>query len=86
MVYEWNETSIAYQELGRNGQGRYLRRWARRLRMEGIPPADTIFIAYVSFGVDLQRQQMGVEVIVTNDRKLAATIRSQLTRLHDQFV
>src|SRR5262245_22611305 len=35
-------------------KGRYLRRWARRLREEGFSPEDAIMIAYGSFGLDLQ--------------------------------
>jgi hypothetical protein len=66
-------------------KGRYLRRWARRLRAEGVSPEDAVVIAYGSFGVDLQRQRIGVEVIVTNDAKLAATVRVRFATLRDQF-
>ena len=66
-------------------KGRYLRRWARRLRAEGVSPEDAIVVAYGSFGVDLQTQRVGADVIITNDAKLAAIVRVRFDTLHDQF-
>jgi hypothetical protein len=51
-------------------KGRYLRRWARRLRELRFAPEDAIVVAYGSFGIDLRLSSIGVEAIVTNDLKL----------------
>ncbi len=53
-------------------KGRYLRRWARRLRDFGFSPEDAIVIAYGSFGVSLDRMSIGVNVVVTTDLKMSA--------------
>lgn len=66
-------------------KGRYLRRWARRLRAESFSPEDAIVIAYGSFGLDLQLQRIGVEAVITNDFRLATNFRARLTALENYF-
>lgn len=50
--------------------GRYLRRWARRLRDFGFSHEDSVILGYGSFGVDSRRQTFGAEVIVSTDQPL----------------
>jgi hypothetical protein len=57
--------------------GRYLRRWARRLRDCSFSREDSVILAYGSFGVDDQHQTFGVEVIVSTDQPL-------IRRYHEQ--
>jgi len=45
-------------------KGRYLRRWARRLRALMFAPEDAIVVAYGSFGIDERLPSIGVEAIV----------------------
>ena len=66
-------------------KGRYLRRWARRLRDVSFSPEDAIVLAYGSFGLDLQAQRVGVEAIVTNDLKLAANFNARFTAIQEHF-
>ena len=66
-------------------KGRYLRRWARRLRDISFSPEDAIVLAYGSFGLDLQIQRVGVEAIVTNDVKLAANFTTRFNTIQEHF-
>lgn len=66
-------------------KGRYLRRWARRLREQGFSPEDAMVLAYGRFGLDAGRQTIGVEVIVTGDLRLAAHFNSQQGETKSQF-
>lgn len=66
-------------------KGRYLRRWARRLRAVGFSPEDAIVIAYGSFGIDLHSQRIGVETVITNDLKLRANFTARFTAIKDSF-
>jgi hypothetical protein len=66
-------------------KGRYLRRWARRLRDVSFSPEDAIVLAYGSFGLDLQTQRVGVETIVTNDLKLAVNFNARFNAIQEHF-
>jgi hypothetical protein len=66
-------------------KGRYLRRWARRLRDVSFSPEDAIVLAYGSFGLDFQAQRVGVEAIVTNDQKLATNFTTRFTVIQEHF-
>ena len=66
-------------------KGRYLRRWARRLRDVSFSPEDAIVLAYGSFGVDPQVQRVGVETIVTNDLKLVTNFTTRFKAIHEHF-
>jgi hypothetical protein len=66
-------------------KGRYLRRWARRLRDVSFSPEDAIVLAYGSFGLDLQAQRVGVEAIVTNDQKLAPNFTARFAAIEEHF-
>ena len=70
-------------------KGRYLRRWARRLRELTFAPEDAIVVAYGSFGIDGRIPSIGVEAIVTNDLKLATHFYAHhaeiVHRFHDMI-
>jgi hypothetical protein len=66
-------------------KGRYLRRWARRLRDVGFSPEDAIMLAYGSFGLDLHAQRIGVEAVITNDLKLKTNFTARFLTIRDSF-
>jgi len=66
-------------------KGRYLRRWARRLRDFTFTPEDAIVVAYGSFGIDAHRASIGVEAIVTNDLKLATHFHAHQAEIVHRF-
>lgn len=66
-------------------KGRYLRRWARRLRDVNFSPEDAIVLAYGSFGLDLRSQRVGVEAIVTNDLKLTTNFTARHRTIQEHF-
>lgn len=66
-------------------KGRYLRRWARRLRDLGFSPEDAIVLAYGSFGVTSDMLNIGVEAIVTADLKLAANYQGNYAEIEHRF-
>lgn len=66
-------------------KGRYLRRWARRLRDVGFSPEDAIVIAYGSFGLNLHTQSIGVETVITNDLKLKTHFTARFSAIRDSF-
>lgn len=66
-------------------KGRYLRRWARRLRRLAFSREDAVVLAYGSFGVAQNSQVVGVEVIVTSDFKLAANFDAQQVKIQAGF-
>jgi len=66
-------------------KGRYLRRWARRLRDFNFSREDALIIAHGSFGADVDSLLIGVDVIVTNDFKLVNNFKAQYTNIEDRF-
>lgn len=66
-------------------KARYLRRWARRLRDFGFSPEDAIVLAYGSFGFSARTTDIGVEVIITADLKLATRFLEQHAALNNRF-
>lgn len=66
-------------------KGRYLRRWARRLREESFSPEDAIVIAYGSFGVDVQSHGVGAAVVITNDVRLATNFNNHIATIKNRF-
>jgi hypothetical protein len=66
-------------------KGRYLRRWARRLRDSGFSPEDAIILAYGSFGVTADLSSLGVEAIITTDLKLAAKYQDNYVEIERRF-
>jgi hypothetical protein len=65
--------------------GRYLRRWARRLREHGIVSEDAVIVAYASFGLDPDLGEFGAEVVVTLDRGLITKYREEAEILSKRF-
>lgn len=66
-------------------KGRYLRRWARRLRDFDFSAEDAIVIAYASFGVSADGTQIGTEAIVTADLRLAARYEDNFAEIEQCF-
>lgn len=66
-------------------KGRYLRRWARRLRSFMFSPEDARMIAYASFGIDSNSQLAEIEIFVTNDNHLATNFRIEHTKIKARF-
>ena len=66
-------------------QGRYLRRWARRLRDFGFSREDSVILGYGSFGVDAQHQTFGAEVIVSADQPLIRHFHEQQDSIARRF-
>ena len=65
--------------------GRYLRRWARRLRDFGFSREDSVILGYGSFGVDAQHQTFGAEVIVSADQPLIRHFHEQQDSIARRF-
>ena len=65
--------------------GRYLRRWARRLRDCSFSREDSVILAYGSFGVDAQHQTFGAEVIVSTDQPLTRRFYEQHDSIARRF-
>lgn len=66
-------------------KGRYLRRWARRLRDFGFSPEDAIVLAYGSFGVSDDGTQIGAHAVVTADLKLAVRYEDNRAEIERRF-
>jgi hypothetical protein len=66
-------------------KGRYLRRWARRLRDFGFSPEDAIVLAYGSFGVSADGSQVGSDAVVTADLKLAVRYEDSFAEIERRF-
>jgi hypothetical protein len=68
--------------------GRYLRRWARRLREESFGREDGVIVSYGSFGIDVTRETFGAEAILTTDYSLKTRfeqLRPHLTRRFERM-
>jgi len=65
--------------------GRYLRRWARRMRKHGITREDAVIVAYASFGLDPTWREVGAEVFVTRDKRLITRYREVEETLNSRF-
>ena len=65
--------------------GRYLRRWARRLRKEGFSREDALLVSYASFGVDAERGVSGTEVVLTTDFALKTCYEGHFVYLTQRF-
>lgn len=66
-------------------KGRYLRRWARRLRDFGFSPEDAVVVAYGSLGVSRDSKQIGAETIITADLKLAKRFEINFGEIEQRF-
>jgi hypothetical protein len=66
-------------------RGRYLRRWARRLREAGIGPEDAVIVSYASFGVDEESETFGAEAVLTTDYALKAHYERAFPVLNQRF-
>jgi len=66
-------------------KGRYLRRWARRLRGFVFTREDAVILAYASFGVDLDSRNVGVDVIITGDLGLATNFNTRYAEIKERF-
>lgn len=66
-------------------KARYLRRWARRLKDFSFSPEDAIILAYGSFGFDLEKQTVGVDMIVTTDQGLEKNYFRNFDQIEKRF-
>jgi hypothetical protein len=66
-------------------RGRYLRRWARRLREEGLGSEDAVIVSYASFGVDVAGERFGSEAVLTTDYALVSRYQDRHARIHRRF-
>jgi hypothetical protein len=62
-----------------------LRRWARRLREEGLSPEDAVIVSHGSFGIDELAQTFGAEIILTTDYALKAHYEQRFPRISRRF-
>ena len=58
-------------------KGRYLSRWARRLRDLNFTREDSVVLAYGSFGLDTGRRTSEAEAILTADQALVRNFGEQ---------
>lgn len=66
-------------------KGRYLKRWARRLRNLGFTNEDAILISNASFGVDITRRTLGSEVLVTLDKAMIRNFNHHESTIVSRF-
>ncbi|MEW6207659.1 MAG: hypothetical protein AB1631_04780 [Acidobacteriota bacterium] len=66
-------------------KGRYLRRWARRLRDFAFSREDAVVLAYGSFGLEIDSQSIGVEVIVSGDLGLVTNFNTRSAEIKERF-
>jgi hypothetical protein len=66
-------------------KGRYLRRWARRLRDFTFSREDAVILAYGSFGLDLDIQSIGVDAIITSDLRLVTNFTTRYAEILKRF-
>lgn len=66
--------------------GKYLRRWARRLRQHGFTREDARVLSNATFGVDIIAQKLGVDALATLDTHMINNFNAHYeiinTRLH----
>jgi len=63
------------------GSGRYLRRWAHRLREHGFTREDALILALATFGTDSAGTILGVDVLITLDRPFLNNFQAHQAKL-----
>jgi len=66
-------------------KGKYLKRWARRLRELGFTREDAFILSYATFGIDRLQETFGVEVVITLDLGLMTKYRETHSRIAARF-
>ena len=66
-------------------KGRYLRRWARRLRSFVFSREDACVIAYATFGLDEYSQLPRLEALVTTDLRMINNFNEQHAKIKLRF-
>ena len=66
-------------------KGKYLRRWARRLRNFGFTAEDAVILSHGTFGVDCTARTLGVSIIVTTDLGMIENYRRHLDSIHTKL-
>ena len=61
--------------------GRYLKRWAQRLRQHNFTREDALVLALATYGTDTQGDILGVKTLVTLDQPLIRNFETQQPRL-----
>jgi hypothetical protein len=65
--------------------GRYLKRWARRLREHNFTREDALVLALATYGTDVEGDILGVEWLVTLDRPFIRNFQSHGTELRTRL-
>jgi hypothetical protein len=65
--------------------GKYLKRWARRLREERFSREDALILSNASFGMDEIHQTFGAEVVVTTDKAMKERYEAGFARIEQRF-
>jgi hypothetical protein len=81
----WHVAQVLLPSLRVLQRGKYLRRWARRLREEGLSPEDAVIVSHASFGIDETAQTFGLEVILTTDYALKTHYEQRFPRISRRF-
>ena len=66
-------------------KGRYLRRWARRLRSFVFSREDAVILAYCSFAIDLKSGKLGVEYVVTGELGMVTNFQTHFAAIKQRF-
>ncbi len=61
--------------------GRYLKRWARRLREYSFTREDALILALATFGIDSQESILGVDGLITLDQLLIRNFQNHQAEL-----
>jgi hypothetical protein len=65
--------------------GRYLKRWARRLRRYNFAPEDALVLALATYGTDMDGNIMGVDSLITLDRPLLRNFQTHRAELQTRL-
>ncbi len=66
--------------------GRYLRRWAHRLREHGFTREDALILALATYGTDSAGAILGVDVLITLDRPFLNNFQAHQARLQTRLL
>lgn len=68
------------------GSGRYLKRWARRLREHGFTREDALILALTTFGTSAATDILGVDALITLDQPFINNFRVQQAGLEKRLL
>ena len=65
--------------------GKYLKRWARRLREHGFTGEDAVILALATFGTTISGDILGTEGIITLDQPFINNFQTQHPKIEKRF-